>query len=333
MMKVPRFLSGVVVVVMLCLPVQVFAAVAYNWKIPDNVRIVQTETATVDNVRVFSYIQAAINSLNGAPGLVKVMPGTYNEAITMVPNIDLEGSGIENTIITSSVNTIGTVKSASNTNIRNIKVVNTGSSTAIAVLFDNVTSASAKDISVAVNGPGAENYGIYVTGASANVKVENADVVSQSSTSNSSTVGIVAMQGLLTVKNSKAVAINGNWAAGLATVGGTLDIRDSLAEAHNAEYTYAIDVEGNGTMSIAHSKTDASGGLYETYGIRIYNGNVIASEAKAMSTGGVVAGISMYGDAKVASTLIAGGLRVQDGSPNNKNVNCWDENFNPILNN
>jgi pectin methylesterase-like acyl-CoA thioesterase len=83
--------------------------------------------------------RAALNSITNAsatnPYVVKVMPGIYDlvtASLQMKEYVDLEGSGPENTIITSSNNNVdggtcavGTVLMANNSAIRNIKVVNT----------------------------------------------------------------------------------------------------------------------------------------------------------------------------------------------------------------
>jgi len=51
----------------------------------------------------YATIQAAINA-STAGDTVKVLPGVYNEAITINQNIVIQGSGYETTVITSSTN-------------------------------------------------------------------------------------------------------------------------------------------------------------------------------------------------------------------------------------
>lgn len=147
----------------------IFAAA---WNVPVNVRIVQ-KSNTDTNGRIYGTIQAAINSITNAsatnPYLVKVMPGTYDlgtGSIQMKEYVDVEGSGPDSTIITTSNNnvdgytcTVGTVLMSNNSSIRHIKIVNmppaaTNFNTVAAVVFNNVT-AKAEGISVLVDSNGA----------------------------------------------------------------------------------------------------------------------------------------------------------------------------------
>lgn len=84
----------------------VYAGPSYDWKIPDNVRIVQK--GAVDGVRTFNTVQAALTSITNANEantyLIKVMPGTYIESqapdgIVTKQYVSIIGSGQESTII------------------------------------------------------------------------------------------------------------------------------------------------------------------------------------------------------------------------------------------
>lgn len=78
------------------------AVVAYDWKIPNNVRIVQKDN--FDGVKTFNTIQAAINSIVDSsatnPYTIKVMPGVYNETINIPGSyINIVGAGETSTVI------------------------------------------------------------------------------------------------------------------------------------------------------------------------------------------------------------------------------------------
>lgn len=119
---------GLAAAVMCCVSFNAFAGATYDWKIPDNVRIVQK--GSVDGVRTFSSIQAAINSITDASAtnryLVKVMPGEYNESIRMKSYVDLSGSGQENTKVATAIPDNGVVIMANDSRLENISVENTG---------------------------------------------------------------------------------------------------------------------------------------------------------------------------------------------------------------
>lgn len=101
--------SLVVLTAMVTLSASALAAVSYSWNIPANVRVVQKNGPY--DARTFPDIQSAVNDCanNGATAtnrfLVKVMPGTYDlgsATLVMKDGVDVEGSGIDNTVITST---------------------------------------------------------------------------------------------------------------------------------------------------------------------------------------------------------------------------------------
>lgn len=61
----------------------------------------QATTRLVGPGQTYATIQAAINA-SSASDTVKVLPGVYNEAITIGQNIVVQGSGYETTVITST---------------------------------------------------------------------------------------------------------------------------------------------------------------------------------------------------------------------------------------
>lgn len=76
----------------------------------------------------YTTITAALASITDAATgkryLIKVMPGTYTEAITMKEYVDIDGSGVNDAIITMADTTI--VAGASNTRLSNLKLLETG---------------------------------------------------------------------------------------------------------------------------------------------------------------------------------------------------------------
>lgn len=79
---------------------KVFAAMAF---LMVGTTLSHATTRYVGPGQQYSTIQGAINA-SSAGDTVKVLPGVYNEAITINPNIVIQGSGYETTVITSTSN-------------------------------------------------------------------------------------------------------------------------------------------------------------------------------------------------------------------------------------
>lgn len=117
-------------------------------------------------------IQAALNSITDATAtnryLVWVGPGEYHGQVTMKPYVDIEGAGELVTTITHTsapAGSGGTVRGASDAELRNLTVRSTGGgATAMAILNDK---ASPRLTHVIATASGAEyNYAVYNAGSS-----------------------------------------------------------------------------------------------------------------------------------------------------------------------
>ena len=156
----------------------VFAAA---WNVPNNVRVVQ-KSNTDTTGRIYGTVQAAINSITNASAsnryVVRIMPGIYNEVVTLKPYVELVGSSRENTVITSAVNNVdfdtctnGTVLMANNSAIRNLKVVNNapdgGSMNLAAAVVLNNVAAEIENVNILVGSDsmyGGRNNGVCAVG-------------------------------------------------------------------------------------------------------------------------------------------------------------------------
>lgn len=108
---------------------------------------------------------AAISASSSNRYLIKVMPGVYNEQVTMEPYVDIEGSGELNTKITyagsSSIGaSTGTLFGASNSELRWLTVENTGGSTH-AIAINNWNNSPQLTHITAIASGGTYNYGIH----------------------------------------------------------------------------------------------------------------------------------------------------------------------------
>jgi hypothetical protein len=119
----------------------------------------------------YTSIQAALNSITDASAtnryLVWVAPGVYNERVTMKEYVDIEGAGESATRITSGgglkANTGSTVTGASNAELRDLTVQNTGGGEypwAIAI-YNPGTSPRLTRITAIASGASTNNTAMY----------------------------------------------------------------------------------------------------------------------------------------------------------------------------
>ena len=115
----------------------------------------------------FSTIQAAIDSIGSENStnrwVVQVMPGWYDENVVLAPYIDLEGSGMYNTIIRPTQAVYG-VNITGNSAVRNIGVIAdaTTSTFAVSIEGDNysVENCFIKGLKDGILGTSSNDYGI-----------------------------------------------------------------------------------------------------------------------------------------------------------------------------
>lgn len=199
----------------------------------------------------FSSPIAAIASITNASAtnryLVKINPGTYNlgtSALVMKQFVDVEGSGEDNTIITSSrtnVNfdtcTVGTVEMANDSSLRRLKVVNTapdaGSDNLTAGIVFNNVKASIEDVKVVVGTDtayGARNAGICSSGTDAVANVSEVDVETRSYGGHSN-AAMIMWDSSMTITSSKLASFSdGPSTSGTGSYIHTVDCVDSNAQ-------------------------------------------------------------------------------------------------------
>jgi hypothetical protein len=98
--------------------------------------------------------------------LVRVAPGVYTETVAMKQWVDIEGSGVNNTIISwpgSSASTTGTITGANNAELRHMTVRNTGGSTFGIAIYNGGTSPSLLHLAATAYGNSSNIYTVYNT--------------------------------------------------------------------------------------------------------------------------------------------------------------------------
>lgn len=204
-----------------------FAGPTYQWSIPDNIRIVQS--TAVDNVRVFSTIQSAINSITNAsstnPYQIKVMPGTYSTQFTLPSYVSLTGSDKESTIINVPIVING------NTAVEGIKFLSNAISIPLVTVNDG-SIVELRNVAITV-GPDSSTRAL-LTGTASVVTLINADIyIDQNNAvdpnSNIDNIIMIGDGGTLEIKNSD-VNVNfyrNNHGYSLYTLGGANIVIDN----------------------------------------------------------------------------------------------------------
>jgi len=298
-------------------------------------------------------MESITTASKGRQFLVKVMPGTYDlgtKSLQMKEYVALEGSGVDNTVITSAnVNadidtcSVGTVIMANNAAVRNVKIVNTAqdseNETLIAgVVFDNV-NAKAEGINVLVgydNIYSARNFGICSVGTSGHATLDNITVESRSGNNGLSAAITLAFDGSATLMNSKLAAVtakNGNINV-LNCVNGqnrvsALTVTNSSIEGsvlHPSGYNIGIHAS-DCSASISHSTVKLSGGNRRE-GAKVNDLDFSCDNSKIYSQGDI---IFSDGDAivKITNSLLQGRI---PNLPNLQLLNNHTENNAPIPN-
>jgi len=315
------------------------AVFAAAWTVPTNVRIVQ-KSNTDTNGRIYGTIQAAINSITNAsasnPYIVKVMPGIYNETVTMKAFVTVEGSGPDATTITAAASPTVTV--ANNSAIRNVKIMNTASSTGrIGLSFINA-AAAAENVAIELSNGQGEQWGVYVDEGSA-VTLKNLSIKVVYGSGSGSSYGVYSgyNAGKTTILDSHITIDGGSTGHSSELTAVRIEsiaaaIRDSVLETigHGDHYT----VQCSDTTSITGSKVTAAGtdDAYKTAAIYSYC-EIQNSEIRATNTVSPPERVYSFstggsgGTGKVAASLIQGIIDIPM-----KIVNCWDENYDPVPN-
>ena len=214
------------------------------------------------------------------PYLLKVEPGNYyiTTPLTLLPYVDLEGSGEDTTTISSTYSTgSGTLVAASNSEVRSITVVNTGR-TAIYV-GSSVTNANFTHVTATASTTnyteGLENNGVInvsdstfsATGGSTYTfgirNATNGNLTLTGSTlsanGNGNSAGLYN-DGIVTATNTTFKAYDTNIAAGFTNNGsGNLSSNTFLASGDSNSTIIAIFSAGN-LITVTNSTLTASGG-------------------------------------------------------------------------
>jgi hypothetical protein len=137
----------------------------------------------------FASVQAAIDSITTAsaetPYLVWIAPGVYEEQVTMVPHVHLQGAGQEATVIHSTAGadlpTQATLTLASKTSLRDLTVSNSGANEYhVAVLATaGTTGTLVSGVGAWVEGDGTYHHGLYLHGIGTGITLRDVTALAE----------------------------------------------------------------------------------------------------------------------------------------------------------
>lgn len=151
------------------------------------------------------------------PYLIKLEPGNYdlgNQSLSLLPFVDLEGSGEGTTVISSTVGhgniqfTKATLIAASNSEVRSLKVINAGANPFQAAILIPASASNVliNHVVATVLGSTDTNVGLYSDGKNANI-ADSSFILS----GNHSNYGFYHNSGNITLTNTILTAADGSF--------------------------------------------------------------------------------------------------------------------------
>ncbi|MEI6046904.1 MAG: hypothetical protein WCS37_21355 [Chloroflexota bacterium] len=280
------------------------------------------------------------NPTAATPYLLKLEPGQYdlgNQALTLLSYVDLEGSGEDITVISSTIGSStvppsGTLIVPSYSETRFLKVANSGSSAYQTAIFLPANAINARFTHVTASASGGTNsYGLYNYFGTFTVQEST---FSASGGTNSS--GLYNNLGIFTVQNSTFSASGGTNSFGLYNTSGTATVQNSTFSAstgitNTGFYNYnlatavvqnstfsasggtnSFGFQNDGTSTVRNSTLTASGGsfnlgFYNNLGTSTVQNSTLSASASGVATSSNE-GLSNYSTLTVQnSTLTASG--------------------------
>lgn len=218
-------------------------------------------------LQAMSQITAA-NPSAANPWLLKLEPGNYDlngNSLTLASFVDLEGSGEGITVISSTVSTsfpltAGTVNLASNSEIRQVRIINVGN--------------------------GFRNGALVVPANATNVRVSQVNAIMQT-TGTTEAYGLYNNSGAVTTIQNSRFLVSGAGSSnfGLRTDGGTLIVSSSNITIPNGTTNGDIAVLASGTVTVSNSTFLVSGGTTNNYAAFASSSNLTIQNSTLSATG------------------------------------------------
>lgn len=227
----------------------------------------------------FSSVQAAIDSITTASGespyLVWVAPGTYSEAVTMKPFVHLQGAGEGVTVISSDIAsepdgsvrpatpTAATVQLASNSTLRDLTVVNTGTDEFHVALWadDGNEEVVIENVTTRAVGSSGINIAIALNGSRSNMTLKNVTALSENGLDTN--IGLSVYEAIVTLRGGTFTGRGGSsFAHAIQNLRGATLVAESVIAHAELAIGYGLLNEASKATLHSGSFTGGEAGIF-----------------------------------------------------------------------
>ena len=202
------------------------------------------------------------------PYLIKVMPGTYDVASSVVlpAHVSIEGSGRDITTISGSVESLAVLRGSGSNSISDLTVVGNGAGlNRVYGIWCVSASGRITDVRVVTTEGASSNYGLVLNGPAADL--DNVIIEATSATGSTSVFGISADGTALHMNNVTVNAENARSGLsnniGIQARNTSLDLGNSTVSADsNARSNYAVQAVYGTTVTVRNCELTATGTGY-----------------------------------------------------------------------
>lgn len=197
---------------------------------------------------------AAISPSGNARYLILVMPGVYNEQVTLPEYVHVKGAGIHSTIISYAASTgnfndaaAATLTMGANTQLSDIAVYNTSNTqNGVGVRVDGGNDATLlENVRIRNTDGGNQRIGLFMRTAGS-PKVSHVNVTVSGGTANNWGLYVNATE---PVVHDAYFRTTGTGSAAMRTAGGSATIKDSVLDGSNGSNGVGISTSGGGNYT------------------------------------------------------------------------------------
>jgi hypothetical protein len=235
----------------------------------------------------FTSIQTAIDSTTNATAsnhyLVYVAPGTYTESVVMKRFVDIEGAGELTTKITytgTDVVNVGTVRGASDAELRFLTVENTGGAFYAVAIYNSNAAPRLTDVTASTSG-GTSNFGVYNNNSSSAMMTN----VTASASGGTNNYGMLNSYSSPTMTNVTASASGGENNRGVHNSFSSATMTNVTASASGGTENRGV-YNSSSSPAMTNVTASASGGTSYNAGVENYSSSPAMTNVTVRASGG-----------------------------------------------